>query len=65
MATPICSPDGLHGVIVIHPFGAYGEAEFLDDPEIIESLVQSGEGWRIVDAVRVNPNRRTMQFSEE
>ena len=54
MTTPIRSPDGLHGVIVVHPFGRYREADFLDDPEEIDTLIASGEGWRITDAVRLD-----------
>jgi len=40
-----------HGVIVIHPFGPYQEAQFLDDPALIESLVDAGESWRLADAM--------------
>jgi len=54
MTTPIRSPDGQHGVIVMHAFGIYREAGFLDDPEVIETLIASGEGWRITDAVRLD-----------
>ena len=54
MTTPIRSPDGLHGVIVVHAFGPYREADFLDDPEEIDSLIACGEGWRITDAVRLD-----------
>ncbi len=54
MMTPIRSPDGLHGVIVLHAFGRYREADFLDDPEEIDTLIASGEGWRIIDAVRLD-----------
>ena len=54
MMNPIRSPDGLHGVIVVHAFGSYREADFLDDPREIHSLIVSGEGWRITDAVRLN-----------
>ncbi len=53
MTGPIRSPDGQHGVIVVHAFGNYREAEFLDDPEVIERLVASGEGWRVTDAIRL------------
>ena len=44
---PIRFPDGLHGVIVVHPFGKYREADFLDDPEVIDALIADGEGWRV------------------
>ena len=54
MASPIRSPDGLHGVIVVHAFGIYREADFLDDPELIDRLVARGEGWRFMDAVRID-----------
>ncbi len=54
MESPIRSPDGLHGVIVVHPFGPYREADFLDDPREIDSLIASGEGWRVTDAVRLD-----------
>ena len=54
MASQIRSPDGLHGVIVVHAFGIYREAEFLDDPELIDRLVAKGEGWRFMDAVRLD-----------
>ena len=54
MSTSIRSPDGLHGVIVVHAFGTYREAEFLDDPEVIDRLIADGEGWRITDAVRLD-----------
>lgn len=39
------------GVIVVHPFGPYREAEFLDDPALIDRLVADGHSWRISDAV--------------
>ena len=45
------SPEPRHGVIVIHPFGRYREAQFLDDPAEIEQLIADGESWRIADAV--------------
>ena len=51
MTSPIRSPDGQHGVIVVHAFGIYREADFLDDPEVIDTLVANGEGWRVTDAV--------------
>ncbi len=54
MTNPIRSPDGVHGVIVVHAFGRYREADFLDDPEEIDSLIASGEGWRVTDAVRLD-----------
>lgn len=54
MTRPIRSPDGLHGVIVLYPFGPYREADFLDDPEEIERVVMSGNGWRLADAVRLD-----------
>ncbi len=54
MTNPIRSPDGVHGVIVVHAFGPYREADFLDDPEEIDILIANGEGWRITDAVRLN-----------
>ena len=54
MTNPIRSPNGRHGVIVVHAFGPYREADFLDDPWEIHSLIASGEGWRITDAVRLD-----------
>lgn len=54
MTNSIRSPDGLHGVIVVHAFGGYLEAEFLDDPEVIDTLVANGNGWRITDAIRLD-----------
>ena len=54
MANAIRSPDGLHGVIVMHAFGRFREADFLDDPELIDRLVANGEGWRFMDAVRLD-----------
>ncbi len=54
MASSIRSPDGLHGVIVMHAFGKFREAEFLDDWELIDRLVANGDGWRITDAVRLD-----------
>ena len=57
MTTPIHSPDGLHGVIVVYPFDTYAEAEFLDDPELIDRLIARGEGWRFTDAVRLDLRR--------
>jgi hypothetical protein len=39
------------GVIVIHPFGPYHEAQFLEDPVEIEQLIADGESWRVTDAV--------------
>lgn len=48
---PIRFPDGLHGVIVVHAFGKYREADFLDDPDVIDTLIADGEGWRVTDAV--------------
>ena len=41
------------GVIVIHPFGRYREAQFLDDPAEIEQLIADGESWRVTDAVLI------------
>ncbi|WP_428375674.1 hypothetical protein [Lichenicoccus sp.] len=54
MRAPIRSPDGQHGVIIVHAFAHYHEADFVDDPEEIEQLVADGQGWRIVDAVRLS-----------
>ncbi len=54
MTSAIRSPDGQHGVIVLHAFGGYREAEFLDDPEVIERLVANGEGWRVMDAIQLD-----------
>jgi hypothetical protein len=54
MTNSIRSPGGQHGVIVVHAFGRYREADFLDDPELIDRLVASGEGWRITDAIRLD-----------
>ena len=54
MANSIRSPDGLHGVIVVHAFGIYMEADFLDDPEVIDRLIANGEGWRVTDAIRLD-----------
>lgn len=39
------------GVIVLYPFGPFAEAQFLDDPVIIDRLVADGQSWRITDAV--------------
>ena len=36
---------------MIHPFGAYREAQFLEDPVEIERLVAEGESWRFTEAV--------------
>ena len=54
MTNPIRSPDGLHGVIVMHAFDIYLEADFLDDPEVIDRLIASGDGWRVTDAIRLD-----------
>nr|WP_321983365.1 hypothetical protein [uncultured Lichenicoccus sp.] len=54
MSRPIRSPDGQHGVIVVYAFGNYHEADFVDDPQEIEQLVSDGQGWRVVDAVRLD-----------
>ncbi len=54
MSNPIRSPDGQHGVIVMHAFGSYLEADFLDDPEVIDKLITDGEGWRVTDAIRLD-----------
>ncbi len=43
--------DGRHGVIVVHAFGPYREAQFLDDPAVIDALIAEGHGWRVADAV--------------
>ena len=48
--SPPCR-DNRRGVIVIHAFGPYREAQFLDDPAVIDSLVAEGHSWRITDAV--------------
>lgn len=53
MNAPIRSPDGQHGVIIVHAFGHYREADFVDDPQEIEELIADGHGWRFVDAVRL------------
>jgi hypothetical protein len=60
---PIRFPDGLHGVIVVHPFGKYREADFLDDPEVIDALIADGEGWRFTDAVWLNDAPKDPEFS--
>ena len=44
-------PEPRLGVIVVHPFGPYREAQFLDDPGEIERLIADGESWRVTDAV--------------
>jgi len=49
--SPTAPHEQRRGVIVIHPFGPYQEAQFLDDPALIESLVGAGESWRLADAV--------------
>ena len=54
MASLIRPPNGVHGVIIVHPFGMYREADFIDDPKVIDRLIASGEGWRITDAVRLD-----------
>ena len=46
-------PEPRRGVIVIHPFGRYREAQFLEDPAEIEQLIADGESWRVTDAVLV------------
>ena len=46
-------PEPRRGVIVIHPFGDYREAQFLDDPAEIEQLIADGESWRVADATLV------------
>ena len=48
--SPPCR-DARRGVIVIHAFGPYREAQFLDDPAVIDSLIAAGHSWRIADAV--------------
>ncbi len=48
---PSQQPEPRHGVIVIHPFGRYCEAQFLEDPGEIEQLIADGESWRVTDAV--------------
>ncbi len=48
--SPPCR-DVRRGVIVIHAFGQYREAQFLDDPVVIDSLIADGHSWRIADAV--------------
>ncbi len=63
MTNPIRSPDGQHGVIVVYAFGIYREADFLDDPELIESLIAKGEGWRFTDAVRVSGHPKEPDLS--
>lgn len=40
-----------HGVIVVHPFGPFKEAEFLDDPVLIDRLMAEGQSWRVTEAV--------------
>ena len=39
------------GVIVVHAFGQYREAQFLDDPVVIDTLIAAGHSWRMMDAV--------------
>ncbi len=48
--SPPCR-DARHGVIVIHAFGKYREAQFLEDPVLIDTLIAEGHSWRIADAV--------------
>ena len=43
------------GVIVVHPFGPFREAQFLDDPVLIDRLVAEGQSWRFNDAVLLPP----------
>ncbi len=49
-------PEPRRGVIVIHPFGRYREAQFLEDPAEIEQLIADGESWRVTDAVLLGAN---------
>lgn len=65
MTDPVRTPDGRHGVIVMHAFGIYREADFLDDPEVIERLIASGEGWRFTDAIWLCGTPRDFDFSDE
>ena len=44
-------PEPRRGVIVVHPFGRYREAQFVEDPAEIEQLIADGESWRVTDAV--------------
>lgn len=50
---PICKPghEPRYGVIVVHPFGPFKEAQFLDDPVLIDRLMADGQSWRITEAV--------------
>lgn len=43
-----------HGVIIVHPFGSFHEAQFLDDPVLIERLVADGHSWRFNEAVMLS-----------
>ena len=54
MSNSIRSPGGQRGVIVMHAFGNYLEADFLDDPEVIDQLFADGQGWRVTDAIRLD-----------
>jgi hypothetical protein len=49
--SPARSPDGRHGVIVLHAFGRFEEGDFLEDPRLIDELVADGHSWRLRDAV--------------
>ncbi len=51
MLQPPPCRDARRGVIVLHAFGPYREAQFLDDPVVIDRLVADGHSWRIADAV--------------
>lgn len=44
-----------YGVIVVYPFGQFQEAQFLDDPAVIDRLVAEGQSWRITEAVMLAP----------
>lgn len=44
------------GVIVVYAFGPFREAQFLDDPVLIDKLIADGESWRITDAILLAPD---------
>ena len=54
MSSPCQPREPRRGVIVIHPFGRYREAQFVEDPVEIDRLIADGESWRITDAVLID-----------
>lgn len=54
-SNPVREPR--RGVIVMHPFGSFKEAEFLEDPVLIDRLIADGQSWRFTDAVMLPLDR--------